>query len=308
MLCIGKSFVMKALIFICTLLLPFSLMSQELWVTNYFGDSIRRYDANNGSFIGTAGKGKLDGPLGLALGPDSSVYVTSELTGSIEKFQSTGGWSSRFSTAVTPTSIAFDSTGNSYVSQFESDSVTKYDSSGTLVGEFISSGSGGLNGPDLGAVFGPDGNFYVPSFYSNEVLKYDGKTGAFISKFITGISQPRQILWKDGKVYVSSDNGNKVMRYDAITGATIDTFVTSGLGGLNGAVGMAFYQDSLYVASSRNNRILKYNATTGAFQGSLITSGLNGPVGILIVPEPGTCVTILGCIAVMAKQKLRSKR
>jgi len=300
------------LLSLALLSLPFAAQADELWVGSYFGDNVQRFDITSGASLGTVGTGKLDGTLGMTIGTDGSIYICSELTGSIEKFNGAGGWLGRFATANTPTGITFDSTGKAYVAQFDTDSVTKYSATGTLLGTFVTGGSGGLNGPDLGATFGPDGNLYVPSFYSGDVLRYNGTTGAFMDKFIAagsgGMSQPRQILWRDGKVYVTSDNGNSVLRYNASTGAFIDTFVTSGSGTLFGATGMVFAGDSLYIASSRNNRVLKYSANTGAFQSSFATTGLNGPVSLLVVPEPTSLLALGGGLLLLARQRKNMKR
>lgn len=291
------------------LLLPAVAHTDEIWVGNFFGDNIVRLDASSGTNLGTVGVGKLNGTLGMTRGLDGSVYVCSELTGSIEKFASNGTWLGRHATANSPTGIAFDSTGRGYVAQFNTDSVTQYSAGGSLLGTFVAPGSGGLNGPDLGVVFGPDGHLYVPSFESGDVLRYNGTTGAFMDKFIPsgsgGMSQPRQMLWKDGKIYVSSDNGNKVVRYNATTGAFLDTFITAGSGGLSGATGMVFSGNSLFVASGRNNRVLKYDATTGTFQGIFASTGLNGPVSLTVVPEPASIAAISGGLALLLKRRKR---
>lgn len=269
---------------------PALTRADELWIGCYFGDNIKRYDLGTGSLKGTVGVGRLDGPLGMVLGPGGHVYATSEITGSIEKFDRAGNWLGRFGTANSPTGIVFDHAKNSYVAQFNTDSVVKLSPTGSLLGDFIAPGTGGLNGPDLGITFGPDGNLYVPSFETGDVMRYNGATGAFIDKFLPagsgGLTQPRQMIWRGGKIYVTSDNGSKVLRYDAATGAFIDTFIAPGSGGLNGAAAMAFHGNSLYLTSWRNNRILKFNANSGAFQSVFVSSGLSGPVSLLVVKSP----------------------
>jgi DNA-binding beta-propeller fold protein YncE len=54
---------------------------------------------------------------------------------------------------------------------------------GNFINAFVSSGSGGLDGP-RGVTFGPDNKLYVGSFNNDSVLKYDETTGTLISTFV----------------------------------------------------------------------------------------------------------------------------
>ncbi|MBS1713231.1 MAG: PEP-CTERM sorting domain-containing protein [Armatimonadetes bacterium] len=301
---------MRTTFFLLTAFITHAALAEELWVGSYTGDHIKRYDLTTGTLIGPVEGGHLNGPLGMSLGPDGKVYATSELTGSVETFAQDGSWKGRFATASSPTAIAFRHDKSAFVAEFDTDSVSWYAPDGTPKGTFVTAGSGGLDGPDLGTVFGPDGDLYVPSFWSGAVLRYDGATGASKGAFVVagsgGLSQPRQMLWRGPYVYVSSDNGNRVLRYDGTSGAFVDTFVTTGSGGLNGASGMAFYGDSLYVTSWRNNRILRYDAATGAFQGAFVTTGLSGPVSLLVVPEPASLMALTAAGTALLKRR-RSK-
>lgn len=274
--------------------------AQELLVSNYFGDNVSRFSLGTGSFIGNLTGGTLDGTLGTRLGPDGKLYVASELTQSILRYNpTTGAFINTFASGSglqNPTAITFDKSGNVLVGNFNGNSVAKFSSTGTFLGNLVSSGSGGLNGPDVGTVVGPDNILYVPSFNTNSILKYDPANGNFLGTFVPSgtleLTQPRTILFRNNMVWVTSDSGNKVLRY-GLDGHYVDTFVSAGSGGLSGASGMVFGNDGfLYVSSWRNNKVLRYNDSTGAFAGTFISSGLNGPTYLTVVPEPTSMAAI----------------
>ncbi len=286
--------------------------ASELLISNFFGNSIVRFDPTTNTTLGSYTGGGLNGALGMQVGPDGLLYVCSEGNNSIQRFNMTTH--AFVDTIISgsnlngPTGITFDSSNNILVGNFNNDTVTKYNSSGTFLSTFVTAGTGGINGPDVGITIGPDNKLYVPSFDSNAIQRYSATTGAFIDTFIPagvgGMSQPRTILFRDNKVWVTSDNGNKVLRY-GLDGSFIDTFVTAGSGGLSGASGMTFGDDGLlYVSSWRNNRILKYSMTDGSFAGTALSTGLSGPTFIMMVPEPTTIMGIgLGIAALAIKRR-----
>ncbi len=67
------------------LLLSFPLYAQDqyLLVSNREGRDILRYDAETGAFVDVlvkAGSGNMNVPMGMALGPDGNLYVSSHHT------------------------------------------------------------------------------------------------------------------------------------------------------------------------------------------------------------------------------------
>lgn len=67
------------------LLLSFPLYAQDqyLLVSNREGCDILRYDAETGAFVDVlvkAGSGNMNVPMGMALGPDGNLYVSSHHT------------------------------------------------------------------------------------------------------------------------------------------------------------------------------------------------------------------------------------
>jgi len=218
-------------------------------------DSVLRYDPNTGKFIDVfiAPSPELDGPHGLAFGPDGNFYVSTRFTNSVLRYDGkTGEFIEEFvksgSGGLSDASrIVFRPDGKLYVLGLQNANVLRYDGkTGEFIDEFVKSGSGGLTRPH-DFVFGPDGNLYVSSFPNNAVLRYDGKTGEFMGEFVKPKTSPleyvgQMVFRPDGKFYLTSCINNMVLRYDEKTGDTIDTFVESGSGGLNGTTFMLFVE------------------------------------------------------------------
>ncbi len=143
---------------------------------------------------------------------------------------------------------------------------------GSVVGDFVPAGSGGLADPSA-IEFGPNGSVYVTSRGTNAVLRYDGATGAFLGAAVApgagGLVQPFGLAFDaQGVLYVNGSD-RRVRRYDTATGAFLGVFVAdTGNGGLNDPRGMLFLPGGdLLVASSATNSLLRYAAGTGAFVG-----------------------------------------
>ena len=143
------------------------------------------------------------------------------------------------------------------------DNVLRYDGrTGDFLGEFVVSGSGGLEGPTT-MTFGPDGDLYVANFYSGDlsVKRFQGPggptPGTFIKTFIPpgsgGLRAPSGLIFGPdanddsypelylAEVAVNGYIKATVKRYDGVTGAFIDTFVPERSGGLEGAVLLTFW-------------------------------------------------------------------
>jgi sugar lactone lactonase YvrE len=162
----------------------------------------------------------------------------------------------------------------------DNNSILRYSDSGAFIGTFVPPGGGGLNGPDLGIVRGPDGNVYVDSFINSAVMRYDVNTGAnlpsppnsgaqFVASGSGGLSGADGISFgrPGGALYIASTLNSTVKRYNPTTGAFLDTIVTSGSGGLSASTDLHFGPDgNLYVsnfARSGPAQVLRYDSSTG---------------------------------------------
>ncbi len=231
--------------------------SRHAWVASDILDYVGQYHANSGVRVKTSTAGQVASAQDLIVAPGNRVLVTSATTNKVVGF----------------------------------DAVT-----GAYSGDFVPTGSGGLNYP-TGLIIGPDGYLLVSSRNTNSVLKYHGTTGAFIGAFVSagsgGLTSPFGLTFgPNGNLYVTS-GGNQVMEYDGNTGAFIRVFVSSSNnGGLAGGRGMVFKPDgNLLVASYLTDAILQYHGSTGAFLGKWNSGGttsalyLDGPWSVRIGPN-----------------------
>ena len=172
-----------------------------------------------------------------------------------------------------PTFLAFDTTGNLYVSNNTGNTVSKYDSSGTLLNATYITG---LSGP-RGIAFDTTGNLYVTNSTANTVSKYNSTGSVINANFITGLSGPIGIAFDTaGNLYIVNYNRSTVSKYNS-TGTLVNaTYITE----LSGPFGIAFdTTGNLYVANASTNTISQYDSTGSVINDNFIT-GLSVPIGI----------------------------
>jgi hypothetical protein len=237
------------------------------YVSSKDGSAVYRYDpagnplpapGQSGAVFVTPGSGGLSLARDIAFGPDGSLYVVSEGTSAVLRY----------------------------------DPVT-----GALAGALVASGEAGLAAPRgllfrNGYAYVTSVGSTTTGAGVNSVLRFDATTGApagvsgqlgdavFISSGSGGLANPSRIVFgADGKAYVAStaSSSNAILRYDGTTGAFVDTFVAAGSGGLDGPLGMVFRPDGyLYVVGWRSNSVLRYQTSNGAFGGTVVPSGSGG--------------------------------
>ncbi len=270
---------------------------------SFVGDSVSRFDLADGSFLGHLGPtDDLDGALGIVLGPDGAIYVASEESNMVLRFDgATGDFLDRFAWddpatpedevggLAGPGAVLFGDDDNLYVSSFDSDAVLRFDGTGAFVDVFVAPAKGGLDGPDAGMVFGPDGDLFVPGYYSNTVARFDGVTGAHIEDFVPSemLDAPRTLVFHGDHLYVANEGSSEILRFDGATGEFIDVFVPAGAGGLQAPAGMVFDPDGvLHVVSVTLDTVLRYDES-GTPLATIVDAGAAGlaaPTHIVIVP------------------------
>ena len=171
------------------------------------------------------------------------------------------------------------------VSSFDSNSVLRYDDlDGTFLGEMVSPGEGGLDGPS-GHAFGPDGMLYLSSIRSDAILRFDS-AGNFLGAFAQGgtLHAPAGVAFgPDGNLYVASQGSGHILRYSGANGAFLGVFATVSM-----PVDLKFGADgNLYVSVQLpSSAILRYHGTTGVPMGTFASgNGLGFPASFEFGPD-----------------------
>jgi len=198
-----------------------------------------------------------------------------------------------------------------YVGDGSDNTVKKFDAStGAYEGNFIASGSGGLNGP-RGLIFRNHGQMLVvdqnvgePN--PGEVLRFNGVTGNFLDNLVFQTDPnapfaPRgMVLGARHTLYVA-DDGNldgitlgRLTRFNSETGAFLGDLQPTGFTGDFYPRGVVIGPDGLVYASVRNiaatgGEIMRWDPATGNFGGVFVasdaTNDLNRPEGIAFGPD-----------------------
>ena len=212
----------------------------NLYVSGRGNSVIKKYNGSTGEFIENFTSGySLDNPTKMSFGPDGMLYVSQWGTAKskITRFNSTTG---EFVDEFTSINLnqgcghAWDAFGNLYVASFGSADVRKFDKEGNFIEVFTEAGH--LQGA-VNLWFTPDSQLMVVDWKLGSVLKFDGKTGAYLSVFISGMQNTEGVtIGPDGMFYLCDWSRNTINRYDG-TGTFIDVFASgNGLLAPNGLV------------------------------------------------------------------------
>ncbi|MFN0077631.1 MAG: SdrD B-like domain-containing protein [Prosthecobacter sp.] len=222
-------------------------------------------------FDGTLFAGETLG--GMAWGPDGQIYVTDTNSGAIYRHSAYNG--ERLATVVaagvlpTPARfLSFGPDGHLYASLFQADKIVKINAStGAVIGDFVTAGSGSLDGPqDL--LFSPDACYlYVASNLNDRVLRYNATTGAFVDIAFQTQASPSVMLDNPGTLAFGSDGylyidhfGASILRGDVNTG--VIEYFAGAAAGVTGWEIIRFGPDCvLYAVSQSQHQLWKWNGS-----------------------------------------------
>lgn len=238
--------------------------------------------------------GQLNGPFGLAIGDQRSIYEVDQLNGRVQKFDASGGlllsWGipgADLGQFRTPFGIAVGN-GRVYVADFGNDRIQVF----TTDGQFLQ--SWGTRGTAVGEFMRPtglaldhDGNVYVSDYFNNRVEKF-APSGKFLLE-IGGLSagtplasgagaaveatltRPEGVaVDAAGNVFVADYGADRVVKLGP-DGHLLSVIASrgSGDGFVMGPKGIAVDPVSgrIYVADTGNSRIERF-APDGTFEAS----------------------------------------
>ncbi len=235
-----------------------------------------------------------------ALAGAHDLWIASGLTGSVvREFHGVAGVLLDASDPAAPIDrgqdVIVSPAGTVWVSSAGDHRVLEFDRSGLYLGDFIPSGSGGLDEPAGMHVTGD--RLLIASRGIDAVLAYDAATGASLGPFVLpasgGLVEPFGITTRPGGNLVVTSSAGEILEYDGETGEFVRVLVSAAAnGGLDRPRGLTFKPDgNLLVASYGSDEVLEYDGATGAPLGKWAQVGTatrltqDSPWGIRIGPN-----------------------
>lgn len=264
------------------LLLLLSALAAEgdLYVSDFGGNRVLRFDGATGALVETVVSTGLNGAAGIAFRDNGELLVGSGAANTVRRyaaddFTDLGTWSSG---GVSNTrGIAVGPNGNLFVLSRSTNAVIEYDScSGALVGTFASSD---LNAP-IGLDFADNGDLFVTSLGNDRVVHFDS-SGNRVRSLTAGVSDPLHVLVVDGQVLVGNAGTNEILAFDATTGAANGVWAS----GMNRPAGMAEGPNgNVYVGNEFDQEVVELDRATGALVRVFVAAGAVTPWDIHFEP------------------------
>ncbi len=207
--------------------------------------------------------GEFYGMSGIATDASGNIYVA-ELDNRVQKFNENGKYITQFN--IPARDIAIDSVGNIYATV--NDSVEKFNSAGTLLNTWGSSGAG--NGSfkfPTGITLDSAGNIYISDMDNNRIQKLNA-SGSYIASWGTlgsgngNLSSPAEITVSGNYVYVADMGNYRIQKFD-LNGNYISSLGSKGTNDTQFNSSIAVANDSagnIYVADYYNGRVLEYDS------------------------------------------------
>ncbi|HMP80543.1 MAG TPA: hypothetical protein PKD54_13900, partial [Pirellulaceae bacterium] len=309
-----STLICRRILLVCGLLLALfagvpKAWSDELLVSDNFGNQILRFDASTGAFLGVlvssnpAANGGLSGPIGMRLSNSGTLLVASQFTNEVLEYnrisgQFLGKWTSASQGAnlAEPADLRYGPNGNMFIANFVGGSIDQFMADGTPLGSFTSGGPGIFGSSSF--AFGPNGNLYVGSFGSGDIQEFDGVSGSYLGQFVNGLGGPSGLLFDtDNSLWVASLFTDEIYHFDS-AGNPLGSFSTGGGTFPSHILVNPNDSNELFVALTGAGGIYRFHKN-GTFLGVFaFGGGLLVPGQMLLlsaIPEPSS-LAVLGTL------------
>jgi hypothetical protein len=311
--------ILTAITLLCWLLGYTSVSRADVLALDYFSFKIFRLDQATGATLGVFADltDKVhQSPFDMVIGPDQNLYVADYGGRRILRYS---GQSGAFIDVFTntygqPDSLAFDATGNLFVSNFGA--FEKFAANtGTPLGEIF---------PDVYGHYykqtriGPDGLLYAIHIHddTNDIVRFNPDTGALVDTFLPGrpYMLPTDFTFgPSGEMFITSWHATALYRYAGTTPTSVDDLQSW----LNFPPAvyldvLTYFPDGSLLAVDTGNtfddwRMKKYSAATGAFiadfpKGVFVAMAFTPPV-----PEPSALVSLLLALPTVVCRRQRNR-
>lgn len=256
-----------------------------MYVSSYFTNEIYKFD-RAGVLADVIVNGQIDGPEGLAFGPDGKLYVASrgnDRVLALELYEIAGTTAFDGPDIDEPVGLAFGPTGNLYIGCAGSGRIVECRLNGTIV---RSIGAGvGMSAPNQ-ITFGPEGHLFAADGATSLVYEFD-PSGELVRTIGAGqLGSPVGITRAPGgsrNYYVTSLDDDDVVCLDA-EGTVVGTLSHASLDGPRQMIGGP--DGYLYVASDQSDRVVVFDPVTQQYVRDVGTGlGLNGVGGVAFEPH-----------------------
>jgi YD repeat-containing protein len=236
--------------------------------------------------LGT-GQRQFNGPRGVAVAPNGSVYVTDYGNDRVQEFSASGEYLMQFGSLGTgngqfkePRGIAVTSNGKVYVADSGNSRVQEFSAAGEYLAQFGTPGTG--NGQFVhprGLAFASNGNVYVTDSGNNRVQEFSA-SGEYLAQFgTTGggngtFRDPVGVaIASNGDVYVVDSGNDRVEEFSA-SGEYLAQFGT-----YEGSGGGPQFQEPGGVATASNGNVYVVDASLDRVQEVSSSGKLLGQFG-----------------------------
>jgi hypothetical protein len=248
----------------------------NVYVAEGSGNRVQKFDGNGGFILKFGSPGSSGGefvtPTGIAVDSAGNIYVSDaqDPINQVSKFNSSGTFLTFVGSGfLNPSGVATDSANNVYILDSNNHRVRKYDSAGSHLLDFGSSGSGnGELGFPQGIAIDASNNVYIADTSNNRVEEFTS-AGGFVRVWGglgSGNGQftsPDGVTAAGGNVYVADTGNNRIQKFDSV-GNFVEAFGSSGSGDGEFAGPQDLAADvfgNVFVADTNNDRVQKLSNT-----------------------------------------------